>query len=181
MGVYYYKHCCSIHSDNGTNFVGAERELREEIKELPGRETEKWLEKEEIEWHFQPRRAPYFGGSHESLVKIDQKDPLQNAKFFSSPNMTRFTLELLSKDNYDSWRLQMEALFVKMDAWPYVEGAILKPEPELNASNALDIKAWNLADRKAYSDTILSISLSELRQVKDCSTSRELWRKLEVK
>ena len=63
----------SINSDNGTNFFGSERELREEIKELPGRETEKWLEKEEIKWHFQPPRAPHFGGFHESLVKSTKK------------------------------------------------------------------------------------------------------------
>ena len=63
----------SIHSDNGTNFVGAERELREEIQGLQGRETEKWLEKEEIKWHFQPPRAPHFGGSHESLVKSTKR------------------------------------------------------------------------------------------------------------
>ena len=63
----------SIHSDNGTNFVGAERELREEIKGLPGRETEKWLEKEEIKWHFQPPCALHFGGSHVSLVKSNKR------------------------------------------------------------------------------------------------------------
>ena len=56
-------------------------------------------------------------------------------------------IEPLSKDNYDSWRLQMEALLVKTDALPYVEGAILKPEPESGASNALGITTWNLANR----------------------------------
>ena len=43
--------------------------------------------------------------------------------------MAKFTLEPLSKDNFDSWGMQMEALLIKTDGWPYVEGTILKPEP----------------------------------------------------
>ena len=94
--------------------------------------------------------------------------------------MAKCTFEPLSKDNFGSWRMQMEALLIETNGWPHVEGTILKPEPlEGDTSNALDIKAWTLADQKAYSDLILSISPSELRQVKYCRTSRELWLKLE--
>ena len=35
------------------------------------------------------------------------------------------------------------------------------------------------SDQKALADLILSISSSELKQVKNCKTSRELWTKLE--
>ena len=63
----------SIHSDNGTNFVGAERMLKEEVQGLPGKKSEDFLKQETIEWHFQPPRAPHFGGSHESLVKSTKK------------------------------------------------------------------------------------------------------------
>ena len=43
------------------------------MKGLLEQGTEKWLEKEDIEWHFQPPRAPHFGGSHESLVKSTKR------------------------------------------------------------------------------------------------------------
>jgi len=57
-------------SDNGTNFVGAERELREAVEQLhSSTETNEFLKKEGIQWHFQPPRTPHFGGAHESLVK----------------------------------------------------------------------------------------------------------------
>lgn len=31
-------------------------------------------------------------------------------------------IEPLSKDNYDTWKMQMEAILVKNDAWEYVKG-----------------------------------------------------------
>ena len=36
-------------------------------------------------------------------------------------------LEMLSKDNYDSWKIHAQALLIKMDGWDYVSGAIPKP------------------------------------------------------
>jgi hypothetical protein len=63
-----------VHSDNGTNFVGAERELNELVlllnddPKLVRFRTEKL-----IDWHFQPPRAPHFGGAHESLVRSTKR------------------------------------------------------------------------------------------------------------
>ncbi|XP_060861884.1 uncharacterized protein LOC132938914 [Metopolophium dirhodum] len=57
--------CCNtIYSDNGTNFVGAQRELKVYI-------TNAGLEmaQEGIEWRFNPPAAPHFGGLWESAVK----------------------------------------------------------------------------------------------------------------
>ena len=31
-------------------------------------------------------------------------------------------IELLMKDNYDTWQIQVEALLVKNDTWQYVSG-----------------------------------------------------------
>ena len=60
----------TIHSDNGTNFIGAERELAEPIAKLnDAAEFEELVQKEGISWNFQPPRAPHFGGAHESLVR----------------------------------------------------------------------------------------------------------------
>ena len=63
-----------IHSDNGTNFVGGERELREEAEKLYGEEElASFFKEKSIEWTFQPPRAPHFGGAHESLVKSTKR------------------------------------------------------------------------------------------------------------
>ena len=60
--------------DNGTNFVGAERELRELVealnKEKIIQETTKF---QPVEWDFNPPHAPHFGGVFEALVKSAKK------------------------------------------------------------------------------------------------------------
>jgi transposase InsO family protein len=63
-----------IHSDNGTNFVDAERELREAIEEMyASKSVPDFMEKVGIKWTFQPPRTPHFGGAHESLVRSTKK------------------------------------------------------------------------------------------------------------
>lgn len=44
----------------------------------------------------------------------------------ASSNVVR--IELLSKDNYDIWAIQMEAIFTKNDAWGYISDNKVKPE-----------------------------------------------------
>ena len=63
-----------IYSDNGTNFVGAERELREAVEALHADPKAKLgMEKEGIRWHFMPAYTPHFGGTHEAMVRSAKK------------------------------------------------------------------------------------------------------------
>lgn len=74
----------------------------------------------------------------------------------------------------------MEALLLKNDAWAYVSGE--KVKPTIVAGNVDSIEAvrlWEIEDKKARSDIILSISPSELKLIKGCNTSMEVWQKLE--
>ena len=70
-------------------------------------------------------------------------------------------------------------MLIKSDGWPYVSGETAKPKPSSGTAYQDELAKWELGDRKARSDLILSISTSELRQIKDCKTSREVWLKLE--
>lgn len=89
-------------------------------------------------------------------------------------------IETLSKDNYDTWVLQMQAILIKADNWDYVSGEIKRPGLVAgDAQSELALKQWNTADGKAKSDLILAISPSELKQIKNCETSKEIWDKLE--
>ncbi|GBM00440.1 hypothetical protein AVEN_179245-1 [Araneus ventricosus] len=62
-----------IYSDNGTNFVGANNELRKILKDLFNKEStgkiEDFIASEGIVWHFNPPATPYFGGLWEAGVK----------------------------------------------------------------------------------------------------------------
>jgi len=84
-------------------------------------------------------------------------------------------IEPLDKDNFDTWRIQMQALLTRNELWGYVCGNVSKPE----ASEPEILRKWEADDNKAKADIILSIKPSELKQTKDCRTSRELWLKLE--
>ena len=92
----------------------------------------------------------------------------------------KFRIEPLGKDNYDTWKLHARALLIKTEGWQYTSGENVKPEPaELDPNRPAEIQAWKIGDQKALADLILSISSLELKHVKHCKTSRELWNKLE--
>ncbi|KMQ86241.1 hypothetical protein RF55_14823 [Lasius niger] len=62
-----------IYSDNGTNFVGASKELQELYNLLKDEQhklhLEKFLSEDNITWHFIPPNAPNFGGLWEAAIK----------------------------------------------------------------------------------------------------------------
>jgi hypothetical protein len=61
-------------SDNGTNFVGAERELRELVEAFDQEKIINKVAKDyKIEWKFNPPSAPHFGGVFEALIKSAKK------------------------------------------------------------------------------------------------------------
>lgn len=65
-------HCSEIWSDNGTNFVGASKELRSLVANERSSvclEIRSWLSDNSTTWHFIPPHAPNFGGLWEAGVK----------------------------------------------------------------------------------------------------------------
>ncbi|XP_065193035.1 uncharacterized protein LOC135824232 [Sycon ciliatum] len=57
-----------IHSDNGTNFKGAAKELRQAIRELNEARIQDQISHDGITWSFNPPAAPHMGGAWERLV-----------------------------------------------------------------------------------------------------------------
>ena len=83
-------------------------------------------------------------------------------------------IETLGKDNFDTWKLQVEALLVKNDAWEHVSGEKVRPTATTgNEAPEAAAKAWEMADRKARSDLVLAINSSELKQIKGCGTAND--------
>ena len=62
-----------MNSDNGTNFVGAEKELAEYIAAWNKEQIEEHLIQQGIRWKFKPPAAPHFGGVWERLFRSCKK------------------------------------------------------------------------------------------------------------
>ncbi|XP_046748844.1 uncharacterized protein LOC124412770 [Diprion similis] len=67
--------CSQIVSDNSTNFVGADGELKEvfEFLEKEGNTISEYLFQQKITWKFIPPRAPQIGGLWEAAVKATKR------------------------------------------------------------------------------------------------------------
>ena len=71
----------SIHCDNGTNFRGAEIELRKAVQEIDFKKLEQKFSSASTSWHFNPPAAPHMGGSWERLIRS-----IKNILYKISPN-----------------------------------------------------------------------------------------------
>ena len=59
----------TICSDNGTNFVGTEKELHDSMEQWNQRIINKFLSQREIQWRFNPPGASHMGGAWERLIR----------------------------------------------------------------------------------------------------------------
>ena len=62
-----------VTSDNGTNFVGAERELRELLELMDQEKIKTNCAEKGIKWNWNPPLGSHFGGVFESLVKVAKR------------------------------------------------------------------------------------------------------------
>lgn len=84
-----------------------------------------------------------------------------------------YKIAQLNSENYETWKIQMECLLIKVDNWKYVSGKCTRP-----TSDAEEQTNWDYADEKARADIILNIEPSQLMPIRDCKTSMSLWEKL---
>ena len=57
------------YSDNATNFVGAERVLRESLCKWNQTKIDGYLYQHQIQWHFNPPSASHMGGAWERIIR----------------------------------------------------------------------------------------------------------------
>lgn len=83
------------------------------------------------------------------------------------------TIEPLSRDNYDVWKVLMKAVLIKHSLWGFVNGTLPCPR------EAEEKVKWQEKDEKAHSDIVLGIGTNEIGIAADTKTSHELWKKIE--
>ena len=62
-----------IWCDNGTNFVGAEKQLRQALKTWNNEHIHEFLLQSDIAWHFNPPKASHMGGAWERMIHTVRK------------------------------------------------------------------------------------------------------------
>ena len=80
-------------SDNGRNFVRADKEIQKMCQSLDKEKISKHFNKESLKWHFNPPAAPHFGGAYESMIKIVKRNlyrTLQQASLTDEELQTAF-------------------------------------------------------------------------------------------
>ena len=56
-------------SDNGTNFVSADNEVRDLVNQLDQDQLQRMTSSRGVNWYWNPPEAPHFGGVFESMIK----------------------------------------------------------------------------------------------------------------
>jgi len=88
-------------------------------------------------------------------------------------------MEMLGKENYKTWKIHMESVLVVHDGWDYASGSKLQPAEDAGDANTLEaVRLWKRENQKAKAKILLAIKATELKQVKDCITSRDVWLRL---
>ena len=95
---------------------------------------------------------------------------------------TSLRIQMLTKNNYDTWKLRVQAILTKNRTWAYVNGRKLKPENVQNdAEQVAALEKWIEEDERARADLYLMIGDAELKQVRNCKSSRDVWLKTSQK
>lgn len=74
-----------LFSDNGTNFHGADNEMRDAVQKMDHQKISDTLAPKFIEWNFNPPASPHMGGSWERLVR-SVKTAMKATLAFHAPN-----------------------------------------------------------------------------------------------
>lgn len=149
-------HCADLYSDNGTNFVGAARELKQlfanENSSLT-KEIAEQLASDGTCWHFIPPHSPNFGGLWEAGIK-STKHHLRRVIGDTTLTFEEMTTMLTQIEACLNSRPLSQITDHKDDPMPLTPGhflvgepLILIPESNYLSCNLSSLKRWQLTQR----------------------------------
>ncbi|XP_075163365.1 uncharacterized protein LOC142235999 [Haematobia irritans] len=149
--------------DNGTNFVGADRKLKELYRKLTNGELVSQAAKMEVEFSFIPPRAPHFGGLWEAAVK--------SAKYLL---IRAIGSALLSVEEFQTVLVEVEAVLNSRPITPLStdpnDGAVLTPAHLLIGGDLLSLP-------QEFVEDVPDCKLGSLRRWQQlCIIKQKFWR-----
>lgn len=149
-------HCSDLFSDNGTNFVGANRELKQLLAEEKSQvavEIADWLANNGTTWHFIPPHAPNFGGLWEAGVK-STKHHLKRVIGVSTLTFEELYTVLSQIEACLNSRPLCQLSTESADPVPFTPGhfligepPVLVPEASYENSSVSSLKRWQFTQR----------------------------------
>lgn len=149
-------HVSDVWSDNGTNFVGASKELAKLVaaeQSSVAAEIREWLNANSVSWHFIPPHAPNFGGLWEAGVKSTKfhlKRIIGNSTLTYEEMSTTLTqveaclnsrpLSMLPSDHNDPTPLTPGHFLIG-------EPLVIVPERNYEQSNISNLRRWQVTQR----------------------------------
>ena len=91
-------HVKILRSDNGSNFIGAEKEPKHALTCIDQNQGAQTLSKQHIQWKFNPPFSPWMGGAWEALVKTVKRAlrKITRERLFTEDALTTFLCEVES-------------------------------------------------------------------------------------
>jgi hypothetical protein len=135
-----------IISDNGTNFHGADKELKELVSNLDLDTLVDRTSNQGVEWKFNPPQAPHFGGVFESMIKAAKramKAQIGNAELNDEELLTIIiSVEHLINSRPLTYQTANENDIVPLTPNHFLHGLVGDNfAPEIDSSKSL-IKRW---------------------------------------
>lgn len=149
-------HCTDMYSDNGTNFVGAARELKilfDSEQSTVGREIAENLATNGTAWHFIPPRAPNFGGLWEAAIKSTKfhlKRVIGNAKLTYEEMSTVLAQVESCLNSRPLSRIEGEAdveSILTPGHFLVGEPLVTAPDRNFESANLSTLRRWQLTQR----------------------------------
>ncbi|XP_036347022.1 uncharacterized protein LOC118756363, partial [Rhagoletis pomonella] len=139
-----------IRSDNGTNFVGAQREMRSEYKLFDFERIDQEMTKHNIEWRFNCPANPNAGGCWERLIQCVKK-LLQRVLKEEAPRVETLRSALIEAENIVNSRPLTEIPVSPHDEEPLTPNHFLfgctnsTQTPSLDERHICPRKQWKIA------------------------------------
>lgn len=89
-----------------------------------------------------------------------------------------FKIDPLTRKNYETWSMLVEAIMRKNGTWEHVQGTSTKPEVGEDRASQVQLAAWEKKESDAWSDLVVAIGPEELPVVTGIKTPRAMWLKL---
>jgi Family of unknown function (DUF5641) len=194
-------HCKHVYSDNGTNFVGAQKILTQEYEQAV-KDAIRYAGEALIEtgtrWHFIPPRTPHFGGLWEAAVKSVKKhlrkelaDKLLSYEEFSTlicrieACLNSRPLSALTSDPNDLEALTPGHFLIgRVITAPPVPAANIIPHKRWDLLKDMSNKIWNRCQTDYLGNLVIrgkwnvqksNLKVGELIMVRDKTLSPLIW------